>query len=208
MQQQDAHVVVTEPVTAGGPGWIRWLGIALLLLVAYIHLALFLRMISFNHVLGVLFLINAVGALIAAVGVLRNMRWVGWALGILMAGGAALVKIAMNTIPGVASLLNGGRRFGGRRGQFGGGNGANFANGGGPGNGPGGGSGSFTGGSPGQFANGGTFHPGGGHGPNGLSNILPMFGNMATFATIAIVIELVFVALAIYALVSQRRNFA
>lgn len=190
MQQQDARVVVTEPVTAGGPGWIRWLGIALLLLVAYIHLALFLRMISFNHVLGALFLINAVGALIAAVGVLRNMRWVGWALGIVMAGGAALAKIAMNTIPGVASLLNGGRRFGGRRGQFGGGNGGNFANGTGPGNGPG-----------------GAFHPGGGHGPNGLSNILPMFGNMATFATIAIVIELVFVGLAIYALVSQRRNF-
>lgn len=202
MQQQDAHVV-TEAVTSGGTGWVRWLGIALLLLVSYIHLALFLRMISFNHVLGTLFLVNAVGALIAAIGVLRNMRWVGWVLGIVMAGGATLAKIAMNTIPGVASLLNGGRRTG-RRGQFGTGNGSGFANGGGPGSGPG----SFTGGSPGQFANGGTFHPGGGHGPNAFSNILPMFGNMATFATIAIVIELVFVAVAVYVLIARRGNIA
>jgi hypothetical protein len=63
-------------------------------------------MMSFR-LLPILFLINWVGAFIAMIGVLINSRWFGWNLGVVMSSGAAIGKIAMNTIPGVGTLLLG-----------------------------------------------------------------------------------------------------
>ncbi|MHB1684896.1 MAG: hypothetical protein ACYCYO_19070 [Bacilli bacterium] len=54
-----------------------------------------------------LFLINALGSLIALIGVLNRARWWGWVLGIIMAGGAAVIKLAMDTIPSFAAFLLG-----------------------------------------------------------------------------------------------------
>ena len=137
-------------------GFVLGLGAVLLLAVLYIHLALFVTMIGVNHLLGVLFLVNTVGALIALIGVLKGARWWGWALGIVMAGGAAVIKLAMDLSPSFAALLLGG-------------------------------------------------HPpsaSAGHAPAHVltTTVLPTFMNLKVLGTMAIIIELVFVLVAIAAL--------
>jgi len=46
---------------------------------------------------GLLFIANGVGALVAAVGVHRNRRELGWLLGLLVTGGAFLAYVASRT---------------------------------------------------------------------------------------------------------------
>jgi len=103
MEQQITVGDSTRP-TISGRDRLRSVGVVLLVVVFYIHLALFLTMIGTNPFLGTLFLLNAIGTLMAVVGVQSNSRWMGWALGIVMAGGAAVVKLTANTIPSAASL--------------------------------------------------------------------------------------------------------
>jgi len=47
---------------------------------------------------GVLFAANALGALVAARGIYRNQRALGWVLGLAVAGGALLAYVASRTI--------------------------------------------------------------------------------------------------------------
>jgi hypothetical protein len=172
--EQNVDAVVTKnPMISGRDPLLRWLGAIILFIVGYVHIALFLNMMSFR-LLPVLFLINGVGAFIAMIGVLLNSRWVGWIFGILMSGGAAIAKIAMNTIPGVGSVLMGmPSRMNRPKMQIG--------NGGG--------------------------HVGPPRGGQ-MHSVLPLFTDIMTLATISIVIELVFVVLAIYVLVINKRTLA
>jgi hypothetical protein len=174
---QHVDAMVTEnSMKSGGNPLNRWLGAIILFIVGYVHIALFLNMMSFR-LLPFLFLINGVGAFIAMIGVLVNSRWVGWIFGIVMSGGAAIVKIAMNTIPGVGAFLMGMPTRMNRPKT--------------------------------QMGNGGM---GGGHAapPQGgqMHSVLPLFTDIMTLATISIVIELVFVVLAIYVLTVNKRNLA
>ena len=150
---------------------VRWIGGILLFLVAYVHFALFFSMLSFR-LLPILFLINGVGALVALVGVMLDSRWAGWLLGIVVAGGAAIAKIAMNTIPGVGAFLMGTpsglkmpRPPVGHKGF----SGEHF----------------------------------GGHMPHG---ILPLFTSIGNLVTISIIIELIFVLLAAFVLITKHEN--
>jgi hypothetical protein len=47
---------------------------------------------------GLLFIGNGVGALVAAIGIYRDQRALGWLLGLLVAGGAILAYVASRTI--------------------------------------------------------------------------------------------------------------
>ncbi len=101
--------VVTEntgtPSRVESTGFSRGVGAVLLFVVFYIHLALFVTMIGAHQLLGILFLINTVGSLIALIGVLKRARRWGWVLGVVMAGGAAAIKLVMDMSPGFAVFL-------------------------------------------------------------------------------------------------------
>jgi hypothetical protein len=47
---------------------------------------------------GVLFVANGLGAVVAAIGIYRNQRGLGWLLGLAVAGGALLAYVASRTI--------------------------------------------------------------------------------------------------------------
>ena len=47
---------------------------------------------------GLLFVANGLGALVAAYGIYRNQRGLGWVLGLAVAGGALLAYVASRTI--------------------------------------------------------------------------------------------------------------
>ncbi len=143
-------------------GFVLGLGAVLLFAVFYIHLALFLTLIGVNRMLGVLFLINALGSLIALIGVLNRARWWGWVLGIVMAAGAAVIKLAMDMIPSFAAFLLGIHA------------GSGVAN-----------------------------HP---HPHVLTATVIPTFTNLKALGTIAIVIELVFVLCASFALRTKRQT--
>jgi hypothetical protein len=55
---------------------------------------------SFNDAAykGMLFVANGLGALVAAFGIYRNQQALGWALGLVVAGGALLAYVASRTI--------------------------------------------------------------------------------------------------------------
>ncbi|PSR21635.1 MAG: hypothetical protein C7B45_09970 [Sulfobacillus acidophilus] len=76
---------------------ILWRGLASLLLfgIAAIHFTLFLRTVRFDHVLAALFLIAVLGSLVAAVGVIRDARLWGWLVGFIVAAGAAVIRVLM-----------------------------------------------------------------------------------------------------------------
>ena len=54
---------------------------------------------------GLLFVANGLGALVAAAGMYRNQRGLGWVLGLLVAGGALVGYVASRTVglPGLAA---------------------------------------------------------------------------------------------------------
>lgn len=85
----------------------RLVAVILLLGVSYIHLVLIFKVMGFNHTLAILFMLNTVGAIVALIGVLRDARWMGWGFGIVMAGGAALIRTAMNSSPSVTAFVMG-----------------------------------------------------------------------------------------------------
>lgn len=191
---------VSQPPTVRPTRRYQWVAAVLLVVVGYIHLALFVNMFGFTQTLGKLFLLNAIGAFVAAAGVLWTRRWYAWALGIVVSGGAAFAKLGMSHIPALGALLTGGRpgRFGGVRpsGSFRTGGSRAFAQRGTGGGGIGsGGAHNFANGGPGP----GRFGPPGGH------SLLPVFLNVRSLATGSIVIELAFVVLALYILFVRKR---
>ena len=91
-------------------------GTALIALVGLIHLLVVPEYFGFATYLGLLFILNALGALASAAGIYLRMWW-GWPLGVVMAGGAFFMYIESRTIglpmlnegwldpPGVLSLI-------------------------------------------------------------------------------------------------------
>lgn len=78
-------------------GGIVWAGIALIVIVGVIHLVETPEYFETATYLGVLFLANLVGALVAAVGIYQGAGW-GWTLGVIVAAGAFAAYIVSRTI--------------------------------------------------------------------------------------------------------------
>ena len=91
-------------------------GTTLIALVGVIHLLVVPEYFEFATYLGLLFILNALGAFASAVGIYRRAWW-GWPLGLVMAGGAFFMYIESRTIglpmlnegwlapPGILSLI-------------------------------------------------------------------------------------------------------
>jgi len=75
----------------------RWAGVLLLLACALIHLISAPDHLQEATYVGVLFLANSVGALLAAYGIYRDRLW-GWLLGALVAGGAFVMFLVSRLI--------------------------------------------------------------------------------------------------------------
>ena len=76
-------------------------GIALIVLTGVIHAALASEYLDEKAYVGILFIANAVGAVVAAIGIWRGSR-AAWVLGILVAAGAFVAFILSRTtgLPG------------------------------------------------------------------------------------------------------------
>jgi hypothetical protein len=72
-------------------------GTALIALVGLIHLLVVPEYFEFATYLGLLFIVNALGAFASAVGISRRAWW-GWPLGVVMAAGAFFMYIESRTI--------------------------------------------------------------------------------------------------------------
>lgn len=77
---------------------MKWLAIVVILGAGLIHVMEARDAFGEATYKGLLFLGNGVGALVAAIGIYRNQRALGWLLGLLIAGGAILAYVASRTI--------------------------------------------------------------------------------------------------------------
>lgn len=77
---------------------LRWLAIAAILGTGLIHLVEAREAFGDARYKGALFVANGVGALVAAFGLYRNRRALGWDLGLLVAGGALVAYVASRTV--------------------------------------------------------------------------------------------------------------
>src|SRR5437762_9556238 len=84
-------------MTAPTPG-LKWLAIAAILATGLIHTLEARDSFGDATYKGLLFVANGLGAVVAAVGVYRNQRTLGWVLGLVVAGGAFLAYVASRTI--------------------------------------------------------------------------------------------------------------
>ena len=89
----DKHDMTTRPT----PKAFRWVGVILLFACALIHLISAPDHLQEATYIGVLFLANAAGALVAAFGIYRDRLW-GWVLGALVAGGAFVMFMVSRLI--------------------------------------------------------------------------------------------------------------
>ena len=87
----------TDPVAKLSPAW-KWLAIAAILGTGFVHAHEARDAFGDAKYKGLLFVGNGIGALVAAVGIYRNQRALGWLLGLLVAGGALLAYVASRTI--------------------------------------------------------------------------------------------------------------
>ena len=76
---------------------LMWVGIALIAITGIIHLLGVPEYYEKAAYVGVLFVLNVIGAAVSAYGIYRHERW-GWLLGILVAGGAFLMFIVSRTV--------------------------------------------------------------------------------------------------------------
>jgi uncharacterized membrane protein HdeD (DUF308 family) len=79
------------------PKGFRWAGVLLIIACGLIHLVSAPDHLQEATYVGVLFLANGAGALVAAFGIYRNRLW-GWVLGALVAGGAFVMFIVSRLI--------------------------------------------------------------------------------------------------------------
>lgn len=77
---------------------LKWLAIVAILGAGLIHVVEARDAFGEATYKGLLFVGNGVGALVAAIGIYRNQRVVGWLLGVLVTGGAILAYVASRTI--------------------------------------------------------------------------------------------------------------
>ena len=80
-----------------------WAGIILVLATGLIHLIEGPENYEEAAYKGILFFLNAAGALIAAIGIYRGERLWGWTLGLLVTAGALILYIVSRTV-GLPSL--------------------------------------------------------------------------------------------------------
>src|SRR5215211_1570176 len=78
-------------------GKLAWAGTSLIAVVGLIHLLEAPEELEEVTYLGLLFLANFGGAVVAAIGIYRNYRW-GWSLVALVAGGAFVGYVVSRTI--------------------------------------------------------------------------------------------------------------
>ena len=79
------------------PGKLAWAGASLIAAVGLIHLLEAPEELEEATYLGLLFLANFGGAVVAAIGIYRGHRW-GWGLGALLAGGAFVGYVISRTL--------------------------------------------------------------------------------------------------------------
>jgi hypothetical protein len=77
---------------------VKWLAIAAIVGTGLIHIVEAQPSFGDATNKGVLFVANGVGALVAAIGIYRNQRGLGWVLGLLVAGGAMAGYVASRTV--------------------------------------------------------------------------------------------------------------
>ncbi len=77
---------------------VKWLAIAAILATGLIHVVEARDAFGDATYKGLLFLGNGAGALVAAIGIYRDQRALGWLLGLLIASGAILAYVASRTI--------------------------------------------------------------------------------------------------------------
>jgi peptidoglycan/LPS O-acetylase OafA/YrhL len=82
---------------------LMWIGIVLVLATGLIHLIEGPDNYDETAYKGILFFLNALGALIAAIGIYRGEKLWGWSLGLLVTAGALVMYIISRTVglPGV-----------------------------------------------------------------------------------------------------------
>ena len=76
---------------------LQWLSVALILGIGVIHLSMVPGEYEEAKYMGILFAINFLAAIIAAIGILRQEVW-GWALGVLIAAGSLIGYILSRTV--------------------------------------------------------------------------------------------------------------
>jgi len=76
---------------------LTWVGLALIIVVGLIHAIGTPSNYDDAPYKGILFVLNALGALVAAYGIWRGERW-GWMLGLLVAGGAFVMYVISRTL--------------------------------------------------------------------------------------------------------------
>jgi hypothetical protein len=79
------------------PGKLAWAGASLIAAVGLIHLLEAREELEEATYLGLLFLANFGGAVVAAIGIYRGHKW-GWGLGALLAGGAFVGYVISRTL--------------------------------------------------------------------------------------------------------------
>ena len=77
---------------------LKWLAIVAILGTGIIHAVGARDAFGDATYKGILFVGNAIGAVVAAIGIYRNQWLLGWLLGLLVAGGAILACVASRTI--------------------------------------------------------------------------------------------------------------
>ena len=77
---------------------LKWLAIAAILGTGLIHILEAQDAFGDARYKGILFVANGLGSLVAAFGLYINRRGMGWALGLLVAGGALLAYVASRTV--------------------------------------------------------------------------------------------------------------
>jgi hypothetical protein len=82
---------------------VKWLAILAILGTGLIHVVEARDSFEEATYQGLLFLANGAGALVAAIGIYRGQRTLGWLLGLLITGGAIVAYVASRTIglPGI-----------------------------------------------------------------------------------------------------------
>jgi hypothetical protein len=76
---------------------LHWLGLVLILQTGLVHLYLMPETFAESTYEGLLFMANAIGAVVAAYGIYRGKVW-GWNLGILIAAGSIVAYVISRTV--------------------------------------------------------------------------------------------------------------
>jgi hypothetical protein len=93
------------------PGTVKVAAIVLIIAVGLVHLRGAPPHYRFAPYIGIAFVVNFVGALVAAVGIYRNALW-GWLLGVMVAGGALVAYIVSRLVGLPGFVVSVGRWFG------------------------------------------------------------------------------------------------